>query len=113
MLILSGIFSIVDGLVAIVHDEAYLVGEEFIVGLDYTTWGVIHFLVGVGLVAAGIAIANGQVWGRAVGVAVAMISAFSQIWFITAYPLWTILIIAVDIIVIYALIVQTDERETI
>jgi hypothetical protein len=113
MLILGGLFSMVDGLVAMVHDEAYLVGEEYVVGLNFQTWGVIHFLVGIVLVAAGFAIANGQVWGRIVGIVVAMVSAFSQIWFITAYPLWTILIIAIDIIVIYALVVQTDETETL
>jgi hypothetical protein len=111
MMIVAGLFGAIDGLVAIVNDEVYLVGEDQIVALDFTQWGWIHLIVGSVVMAAGFAVMTGQMWARFVGVFVATMHAVSQIWFITAYPLWTILIIAIDILIIYALIVHGEEVE--
>ncbi len=111
MLVMAGIFGIIDGLVAIIHNEAYVVTSEGIVGLDFTAWGIIHLIVGSIVLLAGFAVMSGQLWARVVGVLVAMLSATSQIWFITAFPLWSITIIAIDVLVIYGLLVHGEEVE--
>jgi hypothetical protein len=109
MLIVAGMFGAINGLVAIVNDEVYLVGEEVTVGLDFTQWGWIHFIAGIVVVLAGISVMSGQTWARFVGVFVATMHAVSMIWFIQVAPFWTMTIIAIDILIIYGLIVHGEE----
>lgn len=111
MLVLAGIFGIIDGLVAIINNEVYVVTEDAIIGLDFTMWGVIHLAVGTVVLAAGLSVVSGAPWARAIGIVAAMMGAISQIWFITAFPLWSISIIALDVLVIYGLVVHGEEVE--
>jgi hypothetical protein len=111
MLMIAGMFGIIDGLVALIHDEVYLAGEEAVVALDFTQWGWVHLIAGIIVLAAGLAVLSGQMWARLVGVFVATLHAVSQIAFITVFPLWTITIIALDVIVIFALAVHGEEVE--
>jgi hypothetical protein len=111
MLIVAGIFGAINGLVAIVNDEVYLVGEEVTIGMDFTQWGWVHFIGGLIVVCAGIGVMSGQTWARLVGVFVATMHAVSMIWFIQVAPFWTITVIAIDVLVIYGLIVHGEEVE--
>jgi hypothetical protein len=80
-----------------------------VVNVDYTAWGWTHLLLGVLLIAAGYAVFSGRVWGRTLGVIAALLSAIVNFAFIPAYPVWSILIITVDVLVIYALIAHGGE----
>jgi hypothetical protein len=115
MLIMAGTFAVFDGFVAVFQDEVYLVTEDQLIAFDFTTWGWIHIIIGVIVFAAGLAVAGGAAWGRAVGAAAAFTHAVVSLGFITAYPLWTILIIAIDIIIIYGLLVppELESSETV
>ena len=110
MLVIVGAFQAIDGLVALFKDEIYLVRPNgLVVNVDYTAWGWVHLILGLVLVAAGAAIFSGRVWGRTLGVVAALISAVLNFAYIPAYPVWSILIIAVDVFVIYALIAHGGE----
>jgi hypothetical protein len=111
MLIVAGIFGAINGLVAILNDEVYLVGEEVTIGMDFTQWGWIHFIVGLVVVCAGIGVMSGQRWAQVVGIAVATLHAVSMIWWIQVAPFWTMTILAIDVAVIYGLAVHGDEVE--
>jgi hypothetical protein len=111
MLILAGIFSALNGLVALIHDEVYLVGENQIVAFDFTQWGWIHLIGGGIVVLAGFAVTSGATWARIVGVLAAILHATAQIAFIEAFPFWTLIIIAIDMAVIYGLLVHGEEIE--
>lgn len=111
MLVLAGMFGIIDGLVAIVNNEVYLVTKDGIVAFDFTTWGWIHLILGIIVFIAGFAVMSGQLWARIVGVLAATLSAVSQIAFITAFPLWSVTIIAIDVIIMYGLLVHGEEVE--
>jgi hypothetical protein len=100
-----------NGLVALIHDEVYLVGEDQIVAFDFTQWGWIHLIAGGIVILAGIAVVSGATWARIVGVLVAVLHAMAQIAFIEAFPFWTMIIIAIDIAVIYGLLVHGEEIE--
>lgn len=107
---LIGVFHAVAGLVALFEDEYYVVRPSgLVVTADYTAWGWTHLLLGLLIFAAGCGAMIGQLWARVVGVILAMLSAISNMLFIAAYPLWSILIITLDVIVIYALIVHGRE----
>ena len=110
MLILVGAFQAIDGLIALFKDELYVVRPNgLVINIDYTAWGWTHLLLGILLIAAGYGVFSGQVWGRTLGVIAALLSAIVNFAFIPAYPVWSILIITVDILVIYALIAHGGE----
>jgi hypothetical protein len=110
MLIMVGAFQAIDGLVALFKDEVYLVRPDgLVVNVDYTAWGWVHLLLGILLIAAGAAVFSGRAWGRTVGVLAAILSAVLNFAYIQSYPVWSLLIIAVDIIVVYALVAHGGE----
>jgi hypothetical protein len=110
MMLVAGSFEIIDGIIALVRDEYYLVtANELVVSMDFTAWGWTHLILGVVAVAAGIGVLAGQMWARVVGIAVAALSALANMAFVAAYPIWSIMIIALDVLVIYALAVHGRE----
>ena len=110
MMVLLGSFHVIQGLVAIFNDEAFLVGQSGLtISLDYTAWGWAHVIGGLIVGAAGIGVFTGKIWARAVGVLVAMVSALVNIAFLSAYPIWSAIMIAIDILVIWALTVHGGE----
>lgn len=110
MMVMIGVFMMIDGLVAIINDEVFLVTEEQIVAFDFTTWGWIHLILGLVVALAGFAVTSGALWARIIGVFMAMSAAFSQIAFIQAYPFWSILIVFFCVMVIYALLVHGEDE---
>jgi hypothetical protein len=104
MLIISGAFNVIEGLVALFRNEVYVAGREYVFAFDLTTWGWTHLIVGAVVAGAGFAILSGQVWGRSVGVGIAVLSMLANFLFIPYYPVWSLLIIALNFFVIWALI---------
>lgn len=110
MMILLGTFQIMAGLVALLRSDYYLVGRTgLLVDLDFTVWGWTHLALGVVIVAAGVGVLAGRTWARAVGILLAMLSAVANLAFLAAYPLWGIITITLDVVVIYALAVHGPE----
>jgi hypothetical protein len=112
MMIMLGTFEAIAGLVALLNDEYYLVTRnDLVVSVDYTTWGWVHLLLGIVVAAAGLGVMVGQMWARVVGILVALASAIVNIAFLAAYPVWSTIIITVDILVIYSLTVHGRETK--
>jgi hypothetical protein len=115
MMILVGSFQAIVGLTALFKDDYYLTtASGLLVNVDYTAWGWTHLGLGLVALAAGIGLLAGQMWARVVGIAFAMVSAVVNMAFIAAYPLWSIIVITLDVFVIYAIAVHgrelADER---
>lgn len=112
IMILGGIFQAIAGLVAIFNEAYYLVPSTgLVVGVNYTAWGWVHLAVGVLVLLAGFGVLTGQTWARVVGVILAGISAILNVAFLAAYPLWAVIVIALDVVVIYALCVHGREMQ--
>jgi hypothetical protein len=110
MMILVGIFQQIQGLVAIFNDDWYQVTNKGLtLSFDYTVWGWIHFVLGLVIATAGVAVFNGKTWARILGCVLAIVSAVLNLMFIAAYPAWSIIVITLDVIVIYALSMHGDE----
>jgi hypothetical protein len=104
MLMLLGSFEAMEGVVAIIRDDYYLVTRDgLVLTVDYTTWGWIHLVIGLVAVVTGIGVFLGQMWARVVGIGIAGLSALANLAFLPAYPIWCTIVIAVDVLVIYAL----------
>ena len=112
MLILIGVFHAIAGFVGIFKDEYYVVPKgNLVVTVDYTAWGWVHLVAGVIAVATGAGMIAGQMWARVVGVIIAVLSAVVNVAFINAAPVWSSLIIAFDVLVIWALTVHGREMK--
>ena len=110
MMVILGTFHVIDGLVAIFKDEYVLVGKSgLVVNVDYTAWGWLHLIGGIIIIAAGVAVFTGQIWARVIGVLLATVSAVINIAFLSAYPIWSTIMITLDILVIWALTVHGGE----
>jgi hypothetical protein len=113
MMILTGAFNIIYGLVAILRNAFFLETPNNTLLFNLSAWGWIHLILGILLVLAGFAVLAGQPWGRAVAVVLAMVNAITQMLLFSAYPWWSLLTIAIDVLVIYALIVHGRESERV
>jgi hypothetical protein len=113
LMILSGLFSFLEGLVAI-----FRTGSFFTTLPNYTfqfslhSWGWVHLGIGIVLFAAGACVLLGQTWAKALGIVLAVCSGVANFIFLPYYPLWSIVLIAVDVFIIWALATGMSRRAT-
>jgi hypothetical protein len=113
MMIMLGTFHAIEGLVAIFNDKYFALPRSgLVVSVDYTAWGWVHLLLGIVIAGAGLGLMAGQMWARVVGIVVALVSAVVNIAFLAANPVWSTILITVDVLVIYALTVHGKETKT-
>lgn len=103
IMVMIGALHAIQGLVALLNDTFYVVGDEYVFSFDVTTWGWTHLLLGILVVFAGVFVFRGAVWARTIGVIVAVLSALVNFAWLPYYPVWGVIIIALDIFVIWAL----------
>jgi hypothetical protein len=110
MMILLGAIQIIEGIVALVNHNYYKVGpNDLVIRVGFGPWGWVHLALGVVVVLAGFGVMTGRTWARVVGIILAAVSAIVNIGFIDASPIWAVIVIALDVIVIYALAVHGRE----
>jgi hypothetical protein len=110
MMILIGAFNVIDGLAALFKESAFVTGKRGLLVLDIHTWGWIWLIAGIVVLLAGIAVMYGRTWGMIIGIGLAAVNAVGHLLFLPAFPIWSILIIVLDITVIYALSAHGQER---
>jgi hypothetical protein len=110
IMILLGCFHAFQGFLALFDDQKYLVTDSgLVVPVDYRTWGWVHLIGGVIVAVVGISLFAGWMWARIVAVIAAMASAIVNIAFLSAYPIWSAIMIALDILIIWALTLHGAE----
>jgi hypothetical protein len=112
MMIVSGGFQFIQGLAAVIEDTFFVVGREYAYELDVTTWGWIHLVGGVIVALAGFSLLSGSLWAKIVAMAIAALSMIVNFIYIPYYPVWSIVIIALDIAVIWAVASYHAEPES-
>ncbi len=109
MMFLAGLLHAVQGLVALFKDDFFVVAPNALIAFNFTAWGWINIAMAIILLTAAASVLAGGLWGRTVGVIAAVLSIVGSMAFLSAYPLWSILIIVVDVLVIHALVVRAEE----
>ena len=109
MMVMIGIFHAVEGLAALFTNEVYLVGAHYVFSFDLSTWGWVHLLLGILVIGAGLGVRTGQLWARSVGIGLVAISMIGNFLFLPYYPAWSLLIIALDFFVIWALCIYNED----
>ncbi|MBF6324259.1 DUF7144 family membrane protein [Nocardia cyriacigeorgica] len=110
LLLTVGVLSILQGISAVAEDQLFVVGIEYVYEFDTTTWGWIHIVLGIVLVASAIGLMMGTTWGRIAAVTIAALSIVANFLWLPYYPLWSILIIALNIVVIWAVTTWNPEQ---
>jgi hypothetical protein len=114
MMIVSGVFDIIWGIVGLARKEVFIRGPKGnVINLDYTAWGWINLILGVVVLAAGMALLTGAIWASVVALILAVLSAVGNLLTIGAYPIWSVIVITLDVLVIYAITVHGDEIRSV
>lgn len=103
MMILIGLFHVVMALTAIVRNTFYLVLPNYVFSFNVSAWGWTHLGLGILIGLTGISLLAGQRWARIVALVLVGLSALGNFLFIPYQPVWSLLILAVDVLVIWAL----------
>lgn len=105
-MMITGVWQALAGIAALLEDEVYVTTPGYVYSFDLTAWGWVHLLLGVLVAGAGFAVTRGSLWARVVGIALACLSLITNFLFIPHHPVWSILIIALDVAVVWALATQ-------
>ncbi len=110
MMVVIGALEAIQGLVALFNNDVYLATPNYIFAFDITAWGWIHLILGLLLVVIGFLVISGRLVGRILGIVVVGISAILSFASMPYYPLWSILVIALEVFVIWALATYHDSE---
>ncbi|MEV7007088.1 hypothetical protein [Streptosporangium sp. NPDC051022] len=113
VMIMDGLFNVINGLYAIFSDNLYVQTRRGWLAFDLAPWGWVHLIIGVLLVIVGIAVSLGLEWARVVAIILVIINAVTQMAWIAVNPWWSMIVIAVDVVVLYALIVHGREAASL
>lgn len=109
MLGIAGTFALVDGIVALARSKFYVADATFVFS-DLRTWGWIVLIVGVLLIIAAMGVFSGSGFARWFGIIMAFLSVIAHFGAIQSYPFWSLIIITIGILVIYALAVYGGRK---
>ncbi len=109
MLGLAGILCVIDGVMALSKSKFYVANATYAFS-DLRTWGWIMLALGAGAIIAAMGVLSGSSFARWFGISAAGLNAIGQFMFIQAYPFWTLVVFACDVLVIYALATYGGKR---
>ena len=106
-MVIVGIWHVLVGITALANDKIYVSASNTNYSYDPTGWGWIHLLAGI--LVAGIGVLRRQTWGRVVGIVLASLSMLANVLYMPWYPWWSLLIIVLDIVIIWALAIYRPQ----
>jgi hypothetical protein len=111
LMVIIGSIDAVEGLIAIIRGKYYVVSSQQIIVFDIKTWGWVTLLWGILVALVGVGLLSASSWARWTAIVIASLSFIVQLGFIgsTTYVLWGLSVMALTVVVLYALIVRWDE----
>src|SRR5689334_11706937 len=109
MLGLGGTFAVLEGILAIANSRVYT-GHQTLVFSNLNTWGWIVLLLGVGMLLSAFGLFSGSELARWFGVFVASVNAIGQLYYVPAYPFWSLAMFTVDLLIIYGLVAYAGHK---
>ena len=113
MLIMVGSFQVLMGVTALFESGYYAVPtRDLLVNVDYTAWGWVHIGLGAVAVAAAVGLLAGRMWARVVAIFMVVVSSVVQLAFLAAAPLWSVIVITLGVLVVYAIAMHGSEVQS-
>ncbi|WP_280457468.1 DUF7144 family membrane protein [Nocardia carnea] len=110
MLLILAVASILQGISALVDDEFYVIGIDYVYKFDTTTWGWIHLVLGILASICALGLLFGTAWGRYAALGIASLIILANFLALPYYPAWSMVIIALSVVVIWAVTTWRPER---
>jgi hypothetical protein len=104
LMMVSGVLAFFEGLAGVIRGSFFVTLPNYAFSLSSTGWGVVHLILGALLFIAGVALFADQTWARIVGVAIAAFTMIANFVYLPYYPVWAIVLIALNAFVIWALL---------
>jgi hypothetical protein len=113
LMVIIGILDFFEGLIAIIRGEYYVIHGNQLIVFDTTTWGWITLVLGILLFFAGFGLLSRAGWARWFAIVLIVVNLVEQLGWLgnSSYPLWTLILIALQIIVLFALTARWREDE--
>lgn len=102
LMIMTGVFHAIQGIVALVNNNFFVVGKDYVFTFNMTGWGWAHIVLGVVVATAGFFLFQGATWARTVAVIAASLSILASFLWLPYYPIWSLAVMAFDVFVIWA-----------
>ncbi|MFM9263450.1 hypothetical protein ACKAMS_32955 [Rhodococcus sp. 5A-K4] len=102
LLLVAGIVALLQGIAALAENNVFVAGINYTYRFDLTTWGWIHIVLGTIAVVVSLGLLGGMVWARGMAFVIAALSIVANFLWMLYYPVWAIVIIALDVAVIWA-----------
>jgi hypothetical protein len=103
-MMIAGVLGFFEGLASVIRGSFFVTLPNYAFSLSSTSWGVVHIILGALLFIAGAALFADQTWARIVGVVLAAFMLVANFVYLPYYPVWAIVVIALDVFVIWALL---------
>jgi cytochrome b subunit of formate dehydrogenase len=106
----GGVLAVLQGVAALAEDDIYARVGSYVYGLGLTAWGFVHVVLGVLAAVTGAALLKDAAWARLTGILLASLSLVAQFLFLPYEPLWSVVVMAIDVVVIRALALRRRAR---
>lgn len=111
-ILVAGFINIVSGLVAVFSPKTVVSWtNDGIAVVDVSTWGWVHLITGALLVLVGFALFGGSGWARLVAIVLVVVNLVAQFVSLPITPWWSLVAIALDVVILWALTVHGGEVE--
>jgi hypothetical protein len=110
LMIVVGAFAVIEGLLALFLPTTYLTGNAVVLTLTFTGWGWLHIILGALVLALGVNLMRDEVpsWARGTAMVLIALNTIVQLAWLPAYPIWSIVMIVLDVLIIGALAATGD-----
>ncbi|MCW5252919.1 MULTISPECIES: hypothetical protein [unclassified Streptomyces] len=109
LLLLNGALSVLQGIAAIAKDDVYARVGTYIYEMNLTGWGIVHLVLGAFVLVTGYGLLKDMAWARFAGIVIASLSLIAQFLFLPYLPIWSVIMMAIDVFVIWALASRQEE----
>lgn len=109
LMVIGGVLQILYGLAAIMHAHWFVYAGDHAYLINTASWGWWLILVGILIGVSGALLWNGNMFGRVIGAVLAFLSLLANLAVFASAPVWTILVIVADVLVIYAIVAHGNE----
>jgi hypothetical protein len=109
LMMVSGLWNFLEGLAAIIKGQFFVVLPNYVYNVSITSWGWIHLILGAAVFVAGVFLFMDKMWARIVGVVLACLSAVANFLYIPYSPVWSVIVIALDVFIVWALLAPRNQ----
>jgi hypothetical protein len=110
LMIFTGLVGFFQGLVGLIHGSFYTVHPNYIFTVGSWGRGLTQLILGVVIFAAGVSLLLGMMWARVVGIVIAVLYGVASFLFLPWYPIWSFILIALNVFIIWALATMGRHR---